>query len=295
MTAHSDGSTRALVLGGGGPVGIGWQAGLLTGLREAGLDLSDADVIVGTSAGSVVGALTASRTDFAAALTGLTGMAGAVDSTALVAGLQALMTVTEHVGLDTDPREAIIRIGKAAEQAGTIDERTYLGFFAVIANTPWPRTFHCTANDARSGELLVWGPESGVPLQHAVAASCAVPLVFPPVSLNGRRYLDGGVISHLNAAAVPSTDRVIVISCFPLAPTVPGLPSWFTTTANRELAAVGATRWLAAVEPRGAVEGEPVNVMDPRLALQAYSLGLRQAERELDRLAAVWTGRRSSV
>jgi predicted acylesterase/phospholipase RssA len=62
MTSPRNGSpTRALVLGGGGAVGVGWQTGLLTGLREAGVDLAGAESIVGTSAGALVGALLAVR------------------------------------------------------------------------------------------------------------------------------------------------------------------------------------------------------------------------------------------
>ena len=49
-------TTRALVLGGGGPVGIAWETGLAAGLERAGVRLRDADLFVGTSAGSVVGA-----------------------------------------------------------------------------------------------------------------------------------------------------------------------------------------------------------------------------------------------
>ena len=282
-----DRSTRALVLGGGGAVGIGWQAGLLTGLRAAGLDLSDAEVIVGTSAGSVVGGLLASGIDFVAAFTGLAGFAGAMDGAALAEGSQALLTVMEQAGVQTDKRQALIRIGQAAEEADTLDEPTFLSFFDVVAGAPWPSAFHCTAFDTRSGEFVLWGPESGVPLQHAVASSCAVPLVFPPVGLNGRRYLDGGVISHLNAAAAPPTDRMIAISCFPLTPSASGLDSWLTEAINRELSTVSETRKLAVVEP-GATGGQ-INMLDPSLAAQAYALGLRQAEQEVDRLAEVWT------
>jgi len=295
MNAHSDGPTRALVLGGGGPVGIGWQTGLLTGLREAGLDLADAEVIVGTSAGSVVGALAAARIDFTTALTGLTGLAEAVDSTALVAGMQALVTALFQVAPGADPRQVVAEIAKAAEQADTMDEQSYLDLYAVVADTPWPKGFHCTVNDARTGESLVWGPDSGVPLRHAVAASCAVPFIYPPVSVNGSRYVDGGIVSPLNATAAPSTDRMVVISCSPLAATVPGMPAWLTQTSADELAAVGDARWLATVEPGGELADDLANMMNPRLTPQAFGIGLRQAGQELDRLAAVWTGERSSV
>ncbi|MCH7719085.1 MAG: patatin-like phospholipase family protein, partial [Chloroflexi bacterium] len=53
-------TTRALVLGGGGPVGIAWEAGIIKGLLDGGVDATEADLIVGTSAGSVVGTQIAS-------------------------------------------------------------------------------------------------------------------------------------------------------------------------------------------------------------------------------------------
>ena len=69
--------TRALVLGGGGPVGIGWEAGLLVGLARNGLDLRKADAVVGTSAGSVVGFTLASGGDLAAAMSLVQGASSA--------------------------------------------------------------------------------------------------------------------------------------------------------------------------------------------------------------------------
>src|SRR5260370_22782556 len=55
--------TRALVLGGGGVAGVAWELGILTGLHDTGVDVRGADVIIGTSAGSVVGAQIASGTN----------------------------------------------------------------------------------------------------------------------------------------------------------------------------------------------------------------------------------------
>ena len=49
-------ATRALVLGGGGVAGIAWELGLLSGWAGEGVDVREADLVVGTSAGSVVGA-----------------------------------------------------------------------------------------------------------------------------------------------------------------------------------------------------------------------------------------------
>src|SRR5918999_1240695 len=66
MTA--DGVGRALVLGGGGVAGVAWEAGMITGLRDAGADLTAADLIVGTSAGSIVGSLIGHGVDVADAV-----------------------------------------------------------------------------------------------------------------------------------------------------------------------------------------------------------------------------------
>src|SRR5262249_10866693 len=54
-SGQTEGMTRGVVLGGGGIAGVAWEAGIVIGLRRAGVDLSSADVIVGTSAGSIVG------------------------------------------------------------------------------------------------------------------------------------------------------------------------------------------------------------------------------------------------
>jgi len=104
-------------------------------------------------------------------------------------------------------------IGRAAQEASTPAEDAYLGLFGTLDGTAWPAGFRCTAIDTDTGDLVVWdqgsgvpllhavaSKGSGVPLLHAVASSCAVPVLFPTVTIKGRRYMDGGILSHLNAA-----------------------------------------------------------------------------------------------
>jgi NTE family protein len=69
-----------------------------------------------------------------------------------------------------------------------------------------------TAVDAETGEAVVWDHDSGVDLVDAVAARCAVPLVWPPMSVNGRRYVDGGVRSPINADYATGCSRVVVLA-----------------------------------------------------------------------------------
>jgi NTE family protein len=93
MTSPRNGApTRAVVLGGGGAVGVGWQTGLLTGLREAGVNLAGAEAILGTSAGALVGALLASGRDVADALGSLAALGRNIDHDSLTAGHDAFLS-----------------------------------------------------------------------------------------------------------------------------------------------------------------------------------------------------------
>lgn len=164
MTSPRNSSpTRALVLGGGGAVGVGWQAGLLTGLREAGVDLAGADAVVGTSAGALVGALLSSGRDVTGALTSLAALGQSIDHDALAAGDEAFLSAMRQASLDTDPRQALRAIGRAAQQASMLAEDAYLGLFGTLEGAAWPAGFRCTATDTDTdtGDLAVWDQGPG--------------------------------------------------------------------------------------------------------------------------------------
>ena len=292
MTSPRNGSpARALVLGGGGAVGVAWQAGLLTGLREAGVDVAGAEATVGTSAGALIGALLSSGRDVTDALTSLAALGQSIDPDALAAGDEAFHSAMRQMTLDTDPRHALAAIGRAAQQASTLPEDVYLGLFGILDGTAWPAGFRCTAIDADTGDLVVWDQGSGVPLPHAVSASCSIPQLFPVVTIKGRRYLDGGMLSHLNATAAPPTDILLVLSCHPLGFQGAGADNalaFSKATANAELALLRETRRLVALEPDFTDIEAPANLMDPDFAIQAFQIGKRQAEREAAAIQAAW-------
>ena len=76
----------------------------------------------------------------------------------------------------------------------------------------WPdRVLRLTAIDVATGELVVFDRESGVGLVDAVAASCAVPGAWPPVTIAGRRYMDGGVASSVNLGVAGDCDAAVVL------------------------------------------------------------------------------------
>jgi NTE family protein len=291
MTSPRNGSpTRALVLGGGGAVGVGWQTGLLTGLREAGAGLTGATAIVGTSAGALVGALLSGGRDVTDALTSLAALGQSIDPDGLAAGDEAFLSAMRQASLDTDPRQALRTIGRAAREASTPAEDAYLGLFGTLDDTAWPAGFRCTTTDTDTGDLVVWDQGSGVPLLHAVASSCAVPMLFPTVTIKGRHYMDGGILSHLNATAAPPTDVLVVLSCHPLGSQGAGGGGSLaaSVTPDAELAPLRQTRRLVAVEPDFSDIEAPANMMDPNLAIQAFQVGKRQAEREAAAIQAAW-------
>jgi NTE family protein len=182
-------------------------------------------------------------------------------------------------------------IGRAAKEASTPTEDVYLGLFGTLERTAWPAAFRCPAIDADTGDLVVWDEGSGVSLLHAVASSCAVPVLFPTVTINGRRYMDGGILSHLNATAAPPTDVLVVLSCHPLGSqgTGGGGALAASVTPDAELAPLRQTRRLVAVEPDFSNIEAPANMMDPNLAIQAFQIGKRQAADEAAAIVAAWS------
>jgi NTE family protein len=292
--------TRALVLGGGGPVGIGWEAGLLVGLERGGVEVTKADAVIGTSAGSVVGFTLASGQDLTQAtqLVGAAGETQAGDPEAAEASedLEVLISSLAEAAHDPDAAEAIrSRLGRTALAARTISEDTWLKMFDAFAGVPWPESFACTAVDTSDGRFQVWDRSSGVDVQHAVASSCAVPGIFPPVTINGHRWMDGGVRDMLNADTAAGHDVVLAVSC-----TLLELPEGFGMPALD--AVMGATRaQLDRLRSDGSkvetivpgdemleISGWGMNLMDFSRAAAAYQAGLRQGEAEASRLEGFW-------
>ena len=203
------------MLGGGGVAGIAWITGLLAGLADAGQDVTGADLVIGTSAGANVAAqlgsglpldeLVARQVD--PALQSRELMA-AIDWEKFAAGLQP------YVAGASTPVEQLRSFGEFALQADTVPEADRLAVIeSRLPSRDWPVTpMKLTAVDCVSGELTVFDAASGVSLVEAVAASSAVPGIWPPVTIGGRRYMDGGVRSADNADLAAGAARVIVIS-----------------------------------------------------------------------------------
>ncbi len=206
---------HALVLGGGGVAGIAWMTGLLAGLAEAGDDISGADVIIGTSAGAAVAAQVGSGL----ALDDLYARQAEPERQAAEIGAEIdLAKIGAEIGAymtgASTPEETLRQVGAYALDAQTVPEAARLAVMeSRLPSHEWPaRDIRLVAVEAATGEMRIFDARSGVPLVDAVAASCAVPGIWPPVTIGGRRYIDGGVRSSDNADLAAGAERITVIS-----------------------------------------------------------------------------------
>ena len=204
---------RALVLGGGGVTGVAWELGVLAGLAEAGIELAAADLVVGTSAGSVVGAQLRSGASLEQLYARQLADPGA-DEVAASLPVPLLLRYAWIMLTSRDQRTAGARFGRLALAADTmpeVDRREVIA--SRLASLDWPaERLLITAIDAQSGEFTIFDRDSGASLLDAISASCAVPGVWPPVTVDGRRYLDGGMRSATNADLAAGCDRIVVLS-----------------------------------------------------------------------------------
>ena len=296
-------ATRALVLGGGGPVGIAWETGLIAGLAQRDVCLGEADYILGTSAGSFVGAHLAlgrqpsemyqAQLSAAERYEGSQRASGPAPNTmALVGVFQAL--ARGEVPLDELRKQA----GKISLESETMDEGQFVAMMSALQDLPesWPdNAYGCTAIDALSGEQVVWTKDSGVPLNRAVTSSCAVPGVYPAITINGCKYYDGGIGSATNSTLAKDYDRVLVVAVGGGNP--PAMTDEIRLMRERQLQRFeaelqelrDAASEVEVIRPdAAAIDTFGPNLLDARRRKPAAEAGMAQGLNEAERLRAFW-------
>jgi NTE family protein len=196
---------------------------------------------------------------------------------------------------DGSPLEIRQVIGRFALDAETFDEARFVDMFRYLAGEPWPEVFRCTAVEVDTGEFVVWDRESGAELDRAVASSCAVPGVFPPITIAGKRYMDGGVRSGSSADLAAGHERVVLITLMgPERQTQADDARMLAMRERtaREIEAVrqagGTVEIVAPDADSAAVMG--VNLMDGSLGPVAAAAGVRQGEAVAAALRDFWAG-----
>ncbi|MEU5144359.1 MULTISPECIES: patatin-like phospholipase family protein [Streptomyces] len=273
----------ALVLGGGGLTAYGWQIGVLAGLADAGVDLTDADVLAGTSAGSLL-ALDLAR-----------GSAPADLYKEQLNGERAMLDVDFTLRMTVrylwaalgsrDPATVVKRLGRLALSVRDVPETAVLD--AIGAQLPvrdWPdRTVRMFAVDALTGEPTAFDAGSGTDLLHAMSASCALPPLFPPITIGSGRWMDGGVRSTTNADLVDDCARVVV-----LAPIPKGAGASPSARSHAETLSARGARVALLTPDREARRAFGRNALDASRIPGAAREGRRQGTAHAERIGEIW-------
>jgi NTE family protein len=271
-----------LVLAGGGLAGIGWETGILRGIAdeapETAKALLDLDVLVGTSAGSTVAAQLGSGLGLdvlfdrqtAPSTTELNSDVGIDEITELF--------VTAMLTPNTITAEKLQTIGAVALSTQTVTEAVRRNVIAQrLPSHDWPdRVLRISAIDTATGELVGFDRSSGVGLVDAVAASCAVPGVWPPVTIGEHRYMDGGVGSSVNMALADDCDVAVA-----LVPSGRSTPSPFGGGAAEEVDAFGGSAFGVFADDESIAAFGP-NPLDPACRKPSALAGREQGRRIAD-------------
>jgi NTE family protein len=290
---------KALVLGGGGSTGNAWLIGVIASLFDAGLDVTTADLTIGTSAGSTAAAQIAGATPtelFAAILAG-----GTRQRTAPVATdrgrvpnkpvAEHLERITEIIASAKDAADMRRRMCAAAlDMDAASDDSWQTQWRATVASRlpsqDWPsRTMLITAVEARTGEPAVFDRHSGVDLADAVAASCSS---GRPYRIGDNRYIDGGYRSNAdNADLAVGYGRVLVLSPFG-GRTLARLELGTHLAAQVDELRAGGSR-VATIFPESYAEHMfGANAMDASLRPSAAQAGYDQGRALAAQLAEFW-------
>ncbi|WP_369640072.1 patatin-like phospholipase family protein, partial [Nocardia sp. JMUB6875] len=257
----------------GGVPGAAWMAGLAAGLGSRGIDLGVADSIVGTSAGAIVGAALAVGRDMDsfAEIPLPPGSSAPPPSPVNPELIAAASAVLFDLAPDRDAARREVGRMAMAEQPARPEHIAPLEW--LVGGNDWPdHRLRVVVVDAATGERRVWDGTSGVPLATAVTASRSFPGAFPPVVVEGRYYIDGGIWSPTNADLATNSDLILVIE--PLAHRAP------PTQLRAELGSAGADS-VVHFSPDThtiAILDAPATARDPLAAWpQAFQAGVRQA------------------
>jgi NTE family protein len=276
------------VLGGGGVIGTAWMAGLAAGLRRHGVDLGDADMIIGTSAGAIVGAMLATDRD----LDQLAALPEELhdDSSQNAPDFRRLRKIRGVLG-DSSLDDATARrnVAELVRDAPTSSEERQVKIMStLIGSTAWPdRDLRIIASDAETGERIIWQQKDNVPLTAAVASSAAFPGLYPFITINGRQYMDGSLRGGIHIDLAEGAKTLVVFEPIP-DPRRPA-PSVSTAGPDRTIVIHPAPPVARLLRPSLFQRLFQPSLFTPQKAWPpAYMAGRRQADGVIERIRAVW-------
>ena len=279
---------RALVLGGGGVAGIAWMTGLLYGLSERNVNLRQAGLILGTSAGSALAAQLGSPLPLQQLFRRQVDPALQTRELTPDPRLREQLQAAIPAMVLPDRAESARQFGRWALQAVTVPEAERRSVMAErLPSHSWPdRLLRIVAVDTATGETRIFDRFSGTELIDAVLASCAVPGVWPPATIDGHRYMDGAVRSTDNADLAKGYARIVILSPSGTRPDeIVGIP---LKEQLDILEKAGATTYLIEPDNRSR-DAIGLNALLPETRQPAAEAGRNQGLAITKALAPFWT------
>ena len=276
------GKERALVVGGGGEYFAAWMLGYMHALNQSGIDVDQADVVVGTSAGALVGSTVAGghlkrltlEFDFFGKFPQL--MAEAVPTGKRNDGQLRAREVCQQAR--TSDLATIQGIGRAAMASRNFQVSKLQHLIGILtANHRWPSpTLHTTGVDCYSGERLVVSEKDDIPVTHAVSASMSVPGTFGPTWLKDRLSMDGGMCStSTHCDLVAGVKRALVFSLGDGGPGSPRLTN-MPNSIQQEITALRGEGTEAMLVVTGV--SSKTNLLSPEEVLPAMKDGFAKGQ-----------------
>lgn len=302
-TQPGRGKMRGLVLGGGGIYLLSWMVGYFSVLKRHGIDVGAADIAVGTSAGSLAGAILFSGgleqtekefDEFAASpelFANLLNMAPPASSQ-----LRALDVAAQAKNGDAQTIQSIGRAAMASHNP--LGPDSYPEAVAkMIGVRDWPSPkLYITAVDCYTGERLVVSHADGIPANVACAASSSAPGLQGPVWLHDRLAMDGGIQdSSTHADVVGGVRKALVISltdggqdAVRLGLRVSGLPN----TLQQEVQTLEKQGARVALKVVGLVPGADRvdSIMNPKWIKPCLENGRQRGEADIAEMRTFWNG-----
>jgi NTE family protein len=286
------GSERALVLGGGGIFFIAWQIGYLNGLRKRGVDLTNAEAVVGTSAGALVASIvTAGKLgSFSREVGVLARLAGVLvpSATRRPSQERALNRFSDAADADPDTVRSIGFAALAAHGESAAKFRRTVGLALGPGSAKWPSpALRIVTVDAYTGERLVVTGDAGVSAARAAAASASVPGIFDPQPVLDRRCMDGGVSgSGTHSDLVAGAGRALVIALGASMPQEKARMTLSVGSFPREMEALADAGTEVLV--RGPRAVDPAALMSSKAVPGALAMADEQAEADVAAVGEFW-------
>ncbi|MGA4514142.1 patatin-like phospholipase family protein [Staphylococcus caledonicus] len=262
---------RTLVLGGGGITGIAWQAGVLAGLLENGVNVDKADRVIGTSAGAFVGAILVNGYDMKDYYYELDERRDNNDRATLSSDIYRLWQNAFVVGRDDAQKVGQMLGDIVYTRPSHIDlEERKQAVRQRLGDVEWKDILDITAINARTGDVGVFNSRSDVTLEDAITASGAVPGIWPHIRLNNSDWIDGGMVAPTNAMLAKGAKSIIILA--PLADGLGMIPSVYDDAKQ-----LSEQSHVLVIQPDSASEAEiGNNIYNPENIIKVGNAGYRQ-------------------